>query len=116
MNITTDDSPTQRRHRAGRRPTTTTLTLWPKAGRFDAYLDGQLICTSRQPLLDGARELLRRGCDPAALLTTRHEGKPYDNFVPAPIGELAKLTCDGEKFAPWAQDKAPSIRNSVAAA
>jgi hypothetical protein len=29
--------------------------------RFDAYLDGALILTSRQPWHDGARELLRRG-------------------------------------------------------
>jgi hypothetical protein len=46
-----------------------------RAGRFGAYLDGESICVSHQPLLDGARELLRRGHDPASLLTTRHEGK-----------------------------------------
>jgi len=35
---------------------------------------------------------VRRGDrhDGATLLTTRHEGKPHDNFIPKPIGELAK--------------------------
>lgn len=90
---------------------TVTLALRPRPrGYFDACLDGILVCTSRQPLFDGARELLRRGHDPADTLTTRHEGKAFDNFVPAPIGELAKLTCDGEKFAPWRPDKAPPMR------
>jgi hypothetical protein len=63
-----------------------------RAGRFGAYLDGEWICVSHQSLLDAARELLRRGHDPASLLTTRHEGKTYDNFVPKPIAELAKWT------------------------
>jgi hypothetical protein len=72
-------------------PGTLCLLLRPHGlrGKFDAYLGDALICTSRQPLLDGARELLRRGCDPASLLTTRHEKKAYDNFVPKPISDLA---------------------------
>jgi hypothetical protein len=32
--------------------------------RFDARRAGDLIVTSRQPLLDGARTLLRSGYDP----------------------------------------------------
>jgi hypothetical protein len=99
--------------------TATVLTLRPKAGRFDAYLDGQLICTSKQPLLDGARELLRRGHDPAALLTTRHDGKGYDNFVPALIGELAKWAVEendaGVKFRrhrPWPGNGHAQMRES----
>ena len=53
---------------------------------------------SRQPLVDGARELLARGLDPATLLTMRHQGKAYDSFRPAPIGEWAKWTYqEGEK-------------------
>ena len=39
--------------------------------RFDACLDGELITTSRQPLLDGARALLARGFDPDVMLTIR---------------------------------------------
>jgi hypothetical protein len=73
---------------------TTHLVLYPiQHGRqFEAYLDGAPICTSHQPLLDGARELLRRGFDPATLLTMRHAGKTYDSFIPKPIAELAKWT------------------------
>ncbi|HEX6111073.1 MAG TPA: hypothetical protein VFZ10_02120 [Geminicoccaceae bacterium] len=58
--------------------------------RFDAYLNGELILTSRQPWLDGARELLRRGYPGDTLLTMRHAGKDYDCFVPLEIGYLAK--------------------------
>jgi len=64
--------------------------------RFEAGLEGDLICASDQPLLDGARELLGRGFDPATLLTTRHAGKNYDNFLPKPIGELAKWTVEND--------------------
>jgi hypothetical protein len=60
--------------------------------RFDAYLDGELIVTSRQPLYDGARKLLDRGFAPTELLSIHHAGKDYDSFEPAPIGELAKWT------------------------
>ena len=63
-----------------------------KSDRFDAFLDGELVVTSRQPRLDGARELLRRGYSPDALMTTRAEGRDYDSFIPAPIGEVAKWT------------------------
>jgi hypothetical protein len=60
--------------------------------KFDAYLDDELILTSRSPLYSGARELLKRGLSPDALLTIRHVGKAYDSFKPQPIGELAKWT------------------------
>jgi hypothetical protein len=60
--------------------------------RFDAYLDGELIVTSRQPLLHGARRLLERGFDPEALLTMRMHDRPYDSFHPKPIREWAKWT------------------------
>ena len=43
--------------------------------RFDAYLNGELILTSRQPWYDAARELLRRGYPGDTLLTMRHAGK-----------------------------------------
>jgi hypothetical protein len=57
--------------------------------RFDAYLDGELILVSRQPLYDGARELLRRGYRSGTLLTLRHAGKDYDSFAPLEISYLA---------------------------
>jgi hypothetical protein len=65
-----------------------------KPGAFSAYLEtgDALVAGSRQPLVDGARELLARGFDPSTLLTMRHEGKSYDSFQPLPIGEWAKWT------------------------
>ena len=32
-----------------------------KSDLFDAYLDGEFVVRSKQPLFDGARELKRRG-------------------------------------------------------
>jgi hypothetical protein len=58
--------------------------------RFDVYVDGELILTSRQPWHDGARELLRRGYPGNTLLTIRHAGKNCDNSVPLEIGYLAQ--------------------------
>ena len=74
--------------------------------RFTAVLDGEVIVTSRQPLLEGARVLLRRGYDPDTRLTIRHAGSDHDSFVPAPIGELAKSTIEetdkrGLRRRPW---------------
>ena len=63
----------------------------PTGDRFDAFIGDEFIVTSREPLFDGARELLARGYDPSTLMTTRHEGKTFDNFKPAPIGKLAQL-------------------------
>jgi hypothetical protein len=60
--------------------------------RFDAYLDGELVVTSRQPLLDGARALLDQGHPPQTRLTIRHHGRDHDSFAPRSIGELAKWT------------------------
>jgi hypothetical protein len=90
-----------------------------KLGKFAAYLDGDLVCISSQPLLDGARALLARGHPAHVLLTTRHDGKPYDNFIPATIGKLACLTaeeaCLGfRKYRPWCPAVGHSMRKSTA--
>jgi hypothetical protein len=66
-----------------------------KGGRFTGRLEstGETIATNtKQPLVDGARELLARGFDPATLLTMRHEGKTYDSFASLPIGQWAGWT------------------------
>jgi hypothetical protein len=66
-----------------------------KAGKFTACLESTgetIVSGSRQPLADGARELLARGFDPATPLTMRHEGKAHDSFRPAPIGDWARWT------------------------
>lgn len=59
-------------------------------GKFVASLDGAFVCQSKTPLLDGARELLKRGVSPDALLTMRHSGADHDSFVPQPVAEWAK--------------------------
>jgi|SRR5262245_26255041 len=80
-----------------------------KPGRFSARLEttGEIIIgSSRQPLVDGARELLARGFDPATPLTMRHEDSLHDSFRPLPIGTWAGWTYEeGERTAlqrrPW---------------
>ena len=62
--------------------------------------------------------MLERGHSPATLLTTRHEGKPYDNFIPKPIGELAKWTASEDdahgvhfrKYRPWSENGSSPMR------
>jgi hypothetical protein len=64
-------------------------------GRFTARLESTgavIVAGTRKPLVDGAREMLARGFDPAALLTMRHEGKTYDSYQPLPIGNWAGRT------------------------
>ena len=72
-----------------------------KVGRFGACLESSrelIIRNSRQPLVDGARELLARGFDPATLLKMRHQGSLHDSFRPAPISEWARWTYkEGER-------------------
>jgi hypothetical protein len=59
--------------------------------RFDAYLAGQLICTSRSGWHTPARELLRLGYPPETLLRVQHAGRPFDpTIIPRPLGEVAK--------------------------
>src|SRR5262249_47617787 len=74
-------------------------------GRFHATLNGELLTTSRQPLLDGARELLERGYDPNTRIVMRHDGSKVD-ALPSTIGAAAKLTVEERahrriRFAAW---------------
>ena|SRR5215813_1366316 len=86
-----------------------------KAGKFTACLESigeTIVSGSRQPLVDGARELLARGYDPATPLTMRVDGKAYDSFRPAPISEWAKWTySESEKHPlkrrPWLPREMP---------
>ena len=73
---------------------TITVTPLPKRpGVFRACTLGAPLVVSRQPLLDGARELLRRGASPDATLILRHAGADYD-ALRSTIGTAAKLTVD----------------------
>ena len=54
--------------------------------------DGTELGWYRFPLYDAARALQERGVDPDRTLAARWVGSPYDNFVPAKIGHLARWT------------------------
>jgi hypothetical protein len=62
-----------------------------QSGKFEARLggrpDARVLCTSRQPFLDAAI-LLAEGCDPDAMLVTRHAGKTGDALT-ARLGTAA---------------------------
>ena len=63
-----------------------------KPGMYQAHYDDVLLCTSRIPFYDGARELLKLGYPPGTLLNMRHRGKAYPSFVPTSLAKAAKLT------------------------
>jgi len=47
-------------------------------GRFEARLEGRVLCAStRQPLLDAARFLFGEGVPPDTRIAMRHEGSPH---------------------------------------
>lgn len=69
-------------------------------GKFDALIGSDFIYRAREPLFDGARVLLARGYNPDTLMTTRHEGKQFDNFKPASIGAMAELATSEDKNGP----------------
>lgn len=60
-------------------------------GKFIARLDGEIICQSDQPMVDSARELLRRGHSDA-LATARHAGSAHDSFTPLLLSAWAQWT------------------------
>lgn len=57
----------------------------------------KLIATAtRNPLFDGARELIAMGYSEEVLVTLRHEGSDHDSFKPMKLGTAAKLTTSEE--------------------
>lgn len=72
------------------------------AGRYIALLDGENICTSRQPFLDGARVLLGRGHAASATIEMYRPGDRAWSLR-ASIGIAARLTVDEGRtdLAPW---------------
>jgi hypothetical protein len=78
-----------------------------RAARFFGYLGDDLIVTSRQPFLDGARALLARGYDPATPYNMRHANSDALSFVTTTIGHAAGLSVSDartpriQKFEPF---------------
>ena len=64
-----------------------------KSGRFEAVCNGEIIVRStRQPIYDGARALLRRGVPPETfVIWLTSEGTPS---MRGTLGELAKWTVE----------------------
>jgi len=71
-------------------------------GRYRAQIDGENICSSHQPFLDSARVLLKRGCDPNAVLAMYRPGDAAWSLR-ASIGRAAGLTVNESRtaFAEW---------------
>lgn len=100
------------------------IVVQEKSGRAGVFegrikLDGKraLTCTSRSPLLDGARGLLADGRDPAATLVMRHSGSATDAMT-APIGLAATLTVketmNGPRLACWNTFPADPVAPGIA--
>jgi hypothetical protein len=81
-----------------------TVTPDQRPGRYRTYIEAEPnpLSVSRQPFLDGARELLARGHDPWAMLVMRWVGAK-DWALRGPLGVAAKLTVDEHNgvFAKW---------------
>jgi hypothetical protein len=78
-----------------------------KPGRFLGYVGDELIVTSRQPFLDGARALLVRGHHPDTPYNMRRTSSDVLSFVTTTIGHAARLsvsearTTRFQKFEPF---------------
>jgi hypothetical protein len=72
-----------------------------RQGRFDARLkdSDEVICeATRQPLLDAARIMLRRGVDPSTTISKVSVDAPTIVTMRAPIGIAAQYDIMGVKF------------------
>jgi hypothetical protein len=70
-------------------------------GRFEARLDGddRVLCVSRTPFFDAARELMANGYDPNLTLIMRHAGSDTDSLR-AKLGTAASLTVEETDYGP----------------
>jgi len=71
------------------------------AGRFEARLDGDdhVLCVSRTPFFDAARELVADSYDPNVTLFLRHAGSDTD-CLRASLGTAASLTVEETPYGP----------------
>jgi hypothetical protein len=71
------------------------------AGSYEARLDGddRVLCISRTPFFDAARELIADDHDPNAELILRHAGSNTDSLR-AELGTAASLTVEETGYGP----------------
>src|SRR5262249_37183 len=62
-----------------------------------ARCDGRLLCRSRQPFLDGARELLASGYPASAIVVMKHAGSELE-ALRSSIGTAARLTVNEDRM------------------
>jgi hypothetical protein len=67
-----------------------------RPGYFTARCDGRLLCRSRQPLLDGARELLAAGYPADAVIVMKHAGSS-DVAATSTIEVALRLTIENSR-------------------
>jgi hypothetical protein len=69
------------------------IVMWPAGspGRYQATLDGETLCISRQPFFTAARTLVARGFLADALLVMRWRGS-FADALRGKLGEVAQLT------------------------
>jgi hypothetical protein len=73
--------------------------------------DGTLVLeVSRQPFLDGARELLKRGYDPATPYDMKRVNSETLSFVTTTIGDAAGLTVVASDSGSSGRSKVPCLR------
>jgi hypothetical protein len=101
-------------------PATLSITVVPidRRGRYRVYFGPRmLVAGTRTPLLDCARELIRLGADPDAIVVMRHAGTSND-ALRARLGTAAGLTVDEGRcrFRPVRSgDTASPVRQTVRA-
>jgi hypothetical protein len=101
----------------------TTITIAPiesRPGYYTARCDGRLLCRSRQPFLDGARELLASGYPADTVIVMRSPASDADRLR-STIGTAARLTVTDNRYgvpqfrrwaAPAGDVAAPPVRES----
>ena len=67
-----------------------------RPGYYTARCDGRLLCRSRQPFLDGARELLAAGYPASTAIVMRHVGSDVEGLR-STIGAAARLTVETDE-------------------
>jgi hypothetical protein len=84
---------------------------------FEARVEGddRIICISRTPLLDSARQLISEGVDPKTHINMRHVGSAIESFEdPLPMGYAARFTVKGGKFVPRTPSPGPTAGATAA--